>query len=448
MFKQKKMKKVYVKTWGCQMNEYDSTLIKSLLKKKKSYLLIDDAKKADILILNTCSIREKAQEKLFHQLGRWRILKKNNPSIIIAVGGCVATQEGIKIFNRANYINIIFGTQTLHRLPDMIKSAIVSKKLIIDIKNYKSIEKFDNIQYTVTSSSRISSLVAIMEGCNKYCSFCIVPYTRGREVSRPVIDILNEIKQLTKLGTREVILLGQNVNSYFGEYINGKKCNFSKLLYYISEINDIFRIRFITSHPIHFTNDLIHSYSKIPQLIDSLHLPVQSGSDRILKLMRRRYSSLQYKTIVEKLKLVRPKMHICSDFIIGFPGETEIDFKKTIQLVKDVYFDMSFSFLYSPRPGTPASVLKQNTSLETRKERLHTLQNVISIQSKKLSLNMLNTTQSVLVDGIAKNDIMKLSGKTMNNRTVYFEGKHSCIGKTVKINITDVGRHTLIGRLI
>ncbi|QCI19456.1 tRNA (N6-isopentenyl adenosine(37)-C2)-methylthiotransferase MiaB [Buchnera aphidicola] len=442
------MKKVYIKTWGCQMNEYDSTLIKSFLEKKESYLLIDNAKKADILILNTCSIREKAQEKLFHQLGRWRKLKKDNPNIIIAVGGCVATQEGIKIFNRANYINIIFGTQTLHRLPNMIKSAIVSKKLIVDVINYKSIEKFDNIQYTVTSISRISSLVAIMEGCNKYCSFCIVPYTRGREVSRPVIDIINEIKQLTKLGTREVILLGQNVNSYFGEYINGKKCDFSKLLYYISEINEIYRIRFITSHPLHFTNNLIHAYSKIPQLIDSLHLPVQSGSDRILKLMRRRYSTVQYKIIIEKLKSIRPKMHISSDFIIGFPGETEIDFKKTMALVKDVYFDMSFSFLYSPRPGTPASILKQNTSIEERKKRLFMLQNKIIIQSKKLSLNMLNTTQSVLVDGIAKNDIMKLSGKTMNNRTVYFEGRHSCIGKIVKINITNVSRHTLIGRVI
>jgi len=442
------MKKVYIKTWGCQMNEYDSSLIKIFLKKEDSYLLIDNVKKADILILNTCSIREKAQEKLFHQLGRWRILKKDNPDIIIAVGGCVATQEGIKIFNRANYINIIFGTQTLHRLPNMIKSAIISKKLIVDIINYKSIEKFDNIQYTVTSTSRISSLVAIMEGCNKYCSFCIVPYTRGREVSRPVIDIINEIKQLTKLGTREVILLGQNVNSYFGEYINGKKCNFSKLLYYISEINEIYRIRFITSHPIHFTNDLIHAYSKIPQLIDSLHLPVQSGSDRILKLMKRRYSIVQYKVIIEKLKLIRPKIHISSDFIIGFPGETVLDFKKTMQLVKDIYFDMSFSFLYSPRPGTPASVLKQNTSIEERKRRLFILQKKIIFQSKKLSLNMLNTNQSVLVDGIAKNDIMKLSGKTTNNRTVYFEGRHDCIGKIVKINITNVGRHTLIGRLI
>ncbi|CAL4043557.1 tRNA-2-methylthio-N(6)-dimethylallyladenosine synthase [Buchnera aphidicola (Anoecia corni)] len=442
------MKKVHIKTWGCQMNEYDSSLIAIFLKRKESYFLIDSAKKADILILNTCSIREKAQEKLFHQLGRWRILKKNNPNIIIAVGGCVATQEGIKIFNRANYINIIFGTQTLHRLPDMIESAILSKKLIIDIINYKSIEKFDNIQYTITSTSRISSLVAIMEGCNKYCSFCIVPYTRGREISRPVIDIINEIKQLTRLGTREVILLGQNVNSYFGEYSNKKKCNFSKLLYYISEINEIYRIRFITSHPIHFTNDLIHAYSKLPQLTDSLHLPVQSGSDRILKLMRRRYSTVQYKVIVEKLKLIRPKMHICSDFIIGFPGETKTDFKQTMKLVNDIYFDMSFSFLYSPRPGTPASILKQNTRIEERKKRLFILQNKIIVQSKKLSSNMLNTTQSVLVDGIAKNDIMKLSGKTMNNRTVYFEGRHSCIGKIVKINITNVGRHTLVGKLV
>jgi len=442
------MKKVYIKTWGCQMNEYDSSLIVSILNKKKEYELTLDPKKADVLVLNTCSIREKAQEKLFHQLGRWKNLKKNNSNLVIAVGGCVAKQEGVNIFKRSKHVDIIFGPQSLHRLSKMIDQVKNNSNLITDLKNYKTIEKFDVIKNTVPLNTRVSSLVAIMEGCNKYCSFCIVPYTRGKEVSRPPMDIVKEIINLSKRGTKEVILLGQNVNSYRGKDIFGKIYNFSKLLYLINNIPEIARIRFITSHPIHFTDELINTFKNISKLANCIHLPVQSGSDKILNLMRRRYSVLQYTNIIRKLRLIRPNIHICSDFIIGFPGETNYDFEQTISLVKNINFDSSFSFLYSSRPGTIASKIKQNTSLEERKKRLYILQKIINQQSEKLSKSMLGSIQSVLVEGVSKHDVMKLSGKTESNRTTFFEGKQSMIGKLVNVKITHVNRHTLVGIVI
>ena len=399
-------KKLYIKTWGCQMNEYDSSMITGILKKNNKYEITKSPEIADILILNTCSIREKAQEKLFHQLGRWKYLKLKNPNLIIAVGGCVATQEGKKIYKRAKYVNIIFGTQTLHRLSEMIKIASKNnKKHIIDI-SFPKIEKFDCLPKPYLP--KISSFVSIMEGCNKYCSFCIVPYTRGKEVSRPCDDIISEIILLSKKGVREVNLLGQNVNSYRGKTDNGKICTFSELLRLIATIKGIDRIRFTTSNPMEFTDDIIDVYRDTPKLVSFLHLPVQSGSDRILKLMKRPYTIVEYKNIIKKLNNVRPNIHISSDFIIGFPGETLEDFQNTIQLIHDVNFDVSYSFIYSPRPGTPASKLYDNVTQKEKKERLYILQDLINQKTELWNKKMFNTIQSVLVEGVSKKNIMQL----------------------------------------
>lgn len=439
------MKNIYIKTWGCQMNEHDSSMIVNILQQSNNYKCIETDQDANILILNTCSIREKAQEKLFHQLGRWKKLKEKNPDLIIAVGGCVATQEGKNIFKRANYIDIIFGTQTLHRLPNLIKKAEKSKKLTIDI-SFSGIEKYKNIKKI--SSSKNSSFVSIMEGCSKYCSFCIVPYTRGKEINRPVKDILFEIESLAKKGTKEVILLGQNVNSYLIKKSHNKKpCNFAKLLRLISFIDEIKRIRFITSHPISFDDEIIQVYQDIPKLVNFLHLPVQSGSDRILKLMKRNYNVTQYKKIIQNLKQVRPNIQISSDFIIGFPGETELDFQKTIELIYEINFDMSYSFIYSSRPGTPASKLLDNTPLQAKKNRLHKVQKIINQQTISWSRKMLGTKQLVLVNGPSKKNIMELSGKTENNRTVNFPGNPNMIGNLVEVDITEVYYHSLKGKL-
>ncbi|WP_343152529.1 tRNA (N6-isopentenyl adenosine(37)-C2)-methylthiotransferase MiaB [Buchnera aphidicola] len=440
------MKKIYIKTWGCQMNDYDSSIISNLLLNQKNFSITKKPENADVLILNTCSIREKAKEKLFHQLGRWKKIKEKNLKIIIAVGGCVATQEGEEIYKRANYINIIFGTQTIHRLPAMIKEVNKGKKFLIDI-SFPTQEKFDAL--LEPRNSIISSYVSIIEGCNKYCSFCIVPYTRGMEVSRKCDDILFEIISLAKKGIKEIHLLGQNVNAYKGETAHGGICSFSELIELISEIDEIKRIRFTTSHPIEFTDEIINVYKTVPKLANFLHLPVQSGSDRILNLMKRGHSVLDYKKIIKKLLLIRPNIQISSDFIVGFPGETKSDFNKTMELIEEINFDMSFSFIYSPRPGTPAAIMPDNEiSLNEKKIRLYLLQKKIRKQAANWTKKMMNSIQCILVEGISKKNITELYGKTENNRTAYFQGLSTMIGKFVKIKITNTFIHSVRGTFV
>ncbi|MXP56275.1 tRNA (N6-isopentenyl adenosine(37)-C2)-methylthiotransferase MiaB [Pantoea sp. Mhis] len=438
-------KKLYIKTWGCQMNEYDSSKISDVLNHTGNYITINEPNKADILILNTCSIREKAQEKLFHQLGRWKKLKESNSNLIICVGGCVASQEGEYIFQRANYVDIIFGPQTIHRLPSMLETIYNDGKPIIDI-SFLELEKFDHFP-TPYSNSPIAS-VSIMEGCDKYCAFCIVPYTRGEEVSRSCDSIITEIIELTYQGVREVNLLGQNVNAYHGVDGNGNICTFAELLRLVASIVQIERIRFISSHPIDFTDDIIDVYRDTPKLVSFLHLPVQSGSDRILALMKRGYTILDYTTIINKLKIVRPNIQISSDFIIGFPSETQQDFEQTLKLVKNINFDMSFSFIYSPRPGTPAINLSDKSSEYEKKQRLYILQNLIYQQSIQWSRRMLGTTQRILVEKISQRNLMELSGRTENNRVVHFEGTKDMIGKFVTVKISNVYTHSLRGILL
>ncbi|CAL4322939.1 tRNA (N6-isopentenyl adenosine(37)-C2)-methylthiotransferase MiaB [Buchnera aphidicola] len=442
---QKKHKKVYIKTWGCQMNEYDSLMIKNILTDKKKYIITQDYYEANILILNTCSIREKAQEKLFHQLGRWKYIKLKNPDTIIAVGGCVAVQEGKKILNRAKYVDIIFGTQTLHRLPDMINQKIKEKQSIIDI-SFPKIEKFKKIY--ISKNINYSASVSIMEGCNKYCSFCIVPYTRGKEISRPYNQIINEVSLLAKNGIKEIILLGQNVNSYCDKYTSHEKYTFSKLLKNISYINNIERIRFITSNPMHFTDDIIEIYYNTPKVVSFLHLPIQSGSNRILRLMKRSYSVQEYEEIIKKLKKARPNIQISSDFIVGFPGETESDFQKTMEIISKINFDTSFSFIYSPRPGTPASKLSDNININEKKNRLQILQKQIKKQTLYWSKKMLQTKQNILIEKYFDKDKNILSGRTENNRTVIFEGEKKNLGKIATVYITEIKNNLLIGKYI
>ncbi|VAX76699.1 tRNA-2-methylthio-N(6)-dimethylallyladenosine synthase [Buchnera aphidicola (Cinara strobi)] len=436
-------KKIYIKTWGCQMNEHDSSIIKNILMRKKEYILTNNPENSDIFILNTCSIREKAQEKLFHQLGRWKKIKTKKPNIIIAVGGCVATQEGKRIYQRAKFINIIFGPQTIHKLPELLKQAYKNKKIIIDI-NTKSLQKFKN-SINTKIDKKFTSFVSIMEGCNKYCSFCIVPYTRGKEVHRNNYEIISEIKKLTKIGVKEIILLGQNVNAYnVYDNVYQKKYNFSDLLYEISEIPKIHRIRYITSHPMEFNDNLIEAYKNIPQLTNFLHLPLQSGSNRILKLMKRGYTIEQYEEIIRKLKNIRPKINISSDFIIGFPGETKEDFQKTLNIISKINFDTSYSFIYSKRPGTRAAKLIDNTPIEEKKKRLAILQKKIIQQSFQWRRRMLGTVQSIIVEGVAGNNIQELRGRTENNRIVHFEGHPKLIGKFIQLKIIDINYKTYL----
>lgn len=439
------MKYIYIKTWGCQMNEYDSSMIISFLEKTKKYLVTKEIEKADILILNTCSIREKAQEKVFHQLGRWKKLKNKKPNMIIAVGGCVATQEGKEIFKRANYVDIVFGTQTLHKLPEMISKIEKKYQFIIDI-SFPPLEKF-NYSSQIKNTGYTAS-VSIMEGCNKYCSFCVVPYTRGHEISRPSDDILLEISLLAENGVKEINLLGQNVNAYKGHMFNGKICFFSELLRLVSEIDGIDRIRFTTSNPLEFTDDIIEVYEDTPKLVSFLHLPVQSGSNRILQLMKRSYTIEEYEKIIKKLMIARPNIQISSDFIVGFPGESQKDFEKTIDFIKKINFDMSFSFIYSSRPGTPAAEMKDNIDLKEKKKRLHILQDRINKQTMSWSRRMLESIQPVLVEGVSKKNIMELYGKTENNRIVTFRGSHNMIGKVIELKIKKVHTHSLKGELI
>ncbi|QJC33770.1 tRNA (N6-isopentenyl adenosine(37)-C2)-methylthiotransferase MiaB [Enterobacteriaceae endosymbiont of Donacia provostii] len=437
--------KLYIKTWGCQMNEYDSSKIADIMKNELNCQITKSVQKANILLLNTCSIREKAQEKLFHQLGRWKLLKKNNPDIIIGVGGCVASQEGKKILKRAYYIDIIFGPQTFHRLPKMIYNARKFKKYLIDI-SFPKIEKFKF--FPLSKTKKTSAFVTIIEGCNKYCTYCIVPYTRGKELSRSYKDIILEIKNLVSQGVKEIHLLGQNVNAY--KYFD-KKTNqyytFEKLLELIAQIKEIKRIRFTTNHPKNFTDELINIYNKIPQLVNFLHLPVQSGSDKILNLMKRQYNIEKYKQIIKKLKNVRPLIQISSDFIVGFPGEDQKDFNDTISLILDLDLDMSFSFIYSPRPGTPASKMKDNTNILEKKKRLYLLQYYIKKQTKKFSFKMINTIQLILVEGLSLQN-HKFYGKTENNRIVFFTSSKNYIGKFVNVKIIDANIYSLYGEFI
>ncbi|WP_053097350.1 tRNA (N6-isopentenyl adenosine(37)-C2)-methylthiotransferase MiaB [Candidatus Palibaumannia cicadellinicola] len=442
------IKKLYIKTCGCQMNHYDSSKIADLLDSTHGYKLTDIAEEADILLLNTCSIRDKVQEKVFHQLGRWRILKNNNPNLIIVVGGCVASQEGSRILDRANYVDIIFGPQTLHRLPDMINKVRINRSPVIDI-SFPEIEKFDHLPEPRANGP--TAFVSIMEGCNKYCSFCIVPYTRGDEVSRPCEDILLEIKKLAEQNVREIHLLGHNVNAYRGiRRKQGGICTFSELIRLVAAISGIDRIRFTTSHPIEFTDDLIDVYRDTPELVSFVHLPVQSGSDRILNLMKRAYTVVEYKSIIRKLYNARPSIQISSDFIVGFPGETQEDFDKTMNLISEINFDISFSFIYSARPGTPAAKMIDLVSNEEKKHRLYILQKQISQQVMQFSRSMQGTVQRILVEGISrsKDNIMNLSGRTENNRVVNFLGKLDMIGKFVDVEIIDVYSNSLRGVLI
>ncbi|HHR5847108.1 TPA: tRNA (N6-isopentenyl adenosine(37)-C2)-methylthiotransferase MiaB [Providencia alcalifaciens] len=438
-------KKLYMKTWGCQMNEYDSSKMVSLLESTNGYQLTDIAEEADLLLLNTCSIREKAQEKVFHQLGRWKFFKDKKPDIIIGVGGCVASQEGDFIRQRAPCVDIVFGPQTLHRLPEMINQIQGNRSPIIDI-SFPEIEKFDRLPEPRAEGP--TAFVSIMEGCNKYCTFCVVPYTRGEEVSRPCDDILFEIAQLAAQGVREVNLLGQNVNAYRGETFDGEICSFAELLRLVASIDGIDRVRFTTSHPIEFTDDIIEVYRDTPELVSFLHLPVQSGSDRILTMMKRAHTALEYKAIIRKLREARPGILISSDFIVGFPGETTDDFEKTMKLIADVNFDMSYSFVYSARPGTPAADLPDDVSEDEKKERLYLLQQRINQQAMSFSRAMLGTVQRILVEGTSRKNVMELSGRTENNRVVNFEGTPDMIGKFVDVEIVDVYTNSLRGKVI
>ena len=437
--------KLHIKTWGCQMNEYDSSKMADLLHSTHGLELTDVPEEADVLLLNTCSIREKAQEKVFHQLGRWKELKKSNPKLLIGVGGCVASQEGEHIRTRAPYVDIVFGPQTLHRLPEMINQIRGGKSSVVDI-SFPEIEKFDRLPEPRAEGP--TAFVSIMEGCNKYCTYCVVPYTRGEEVSRPVDDILFEIAQLAEQGVREVNLLGQNVNAYRGPIFDGEICTFAELLRLVAAIDGIDRLRFTTSHPIEFTDDIIDVYRDTPELVSFLHLPVQSGSDRILTMMKRGHTAIEYKSIIRKLKAVRPNIQISSDFIVGFPGETEGDFEQTMNLIAQVNFDMSFSFIYSARPGTPAADYPDDVTEDEKKQRLYLLQQRINNQAAQFSRAMLGTEQRVLVEGPSKKDIMELTGRTENNRIVNFQGSPDMIGKFVDIKITDVFTNSLRGEVV
>lgn len=438
-------KKIHIKTWGCQMNEYDSTKMADLLHSTHYFERTENIAEADVLLLNTCSIRKKAQEKVFSMLGRWRLLKDKNPALIIGVGGCVGSQEGEYIRSRAPCVDIVFGPQTLHRLPAMINHVQSTRVPIIDI-SFPAMEKFERLP--APRATGPSACVSIMEGCNKYCAFCIVPYTRGEEMYRPSDDVLFEITQLSAQGVREVNLLGQNVNAYCTTTSNGRLCTFAELLRLVATIDGIDRIRFTTSHPIDFTDDIIAVYEDTPELVSFLHLPVQSGSDRILKMMKRAYSTIEYREIIRKLSDVRPNMRFSSDFIVGFPGETQEDFEQTMQLITKINFDASFSFIYSPRPGTPAAEMIDDVSAEDKKRRLYTLQDCINQQTLHFSRLMLGHVHRILVEGVSRKNVMELSGRTECNRIVNFAGFPKMIGNFVNVKITEVCTNSLRGVVV
>lgn len=427
------------------MNEYDSSKMADVLHAQNGMVSTDNVEEADVILLNTCSIREKAQEKVFHQLGRWRKLKERNPHLLIGVGGCVASQEGGAIIERAPYVDVVFGPQTLHRLPQLIRDRQSSGKPQVDI-SFPEIEKFDHLPEARVEG--VSAYISVMEGCSKYCTYCIVPFTRGAEVSRPFDDILAEAAQLVEKGVREITLLGQNVNAYRGEMHDGDVADLALLLHYLAEIPGIERLRFITSHPVEFSQSLIDAYGSIPKLVSFLHLPVQSGSDRILAAMKRGYTALEYKSKIRKLRAIRPDITISSDFIVGFPGETEADFEATMKLIDDIGFDASYSFVFSPRPGTPAAELSDDTPLEVKQVRLQRVLAKIEAQTLLIGQSMVGTMQRVLVEGIARKDANEIFGRTDNNRVVYFAGQPRLIGHLVDVIITAALPHSLRGEII
>ncbi len=435
-------KKIYIKTFGCQMNEYDTNKILDLLKHLDNYQRTDDMTNADVIIFNTCSIREKAAEKLFSDLGRIKHIKQTNPNLIIGVGGCVASQEGAAIIKRCPFVDIVFGPQTLHRVKDLITARQVSGKAQVDI-SFPLIEKFDNLPQT--TDSKISAFVSIMEGCSKYCSYCVVPYTRGEEISRPLNDILAEIVHLTNNGVREIHLLGQNVNAYRGLMANQDIADFAMLLEIIHELPQVLRIRFTTSHPNEMTSRIINCYASLPKLASHLHLPVQSGSDKILAAMKRGYTVLEYKSIIHRVRNLRPHISISSDFIIGFPGETDDDFNLTINLIEHIGFDTSFSFIFSPRPGTPAATLHDDNTQAIKLKRLYLLQQQIQASANQISHNMVGKIERVLVEGISKKNNNELFGRTENFKIVNFSGPVDIIGKIVNIEIIDYFSTSLRG---
>lgn len=427
-------KKVFIKTFGCQMNEYDSARMADMLGSSDGMVETTNVDEADVILLNTCSVREKAEDKVFSHLGRFIPLKEANPNLVIGVGGCVASQEGQNIIDRAPYVDVVFGPQTIHRLPEMIKSRQTSGKSQVDIQ-FPEVEKFDHLPPPKVEGA--TAFLSIMEGCSKYCSFCVVPYTRGEEVSRPFADILTEAVQLIEQGVKEITLLGQNVNAYRTEY-DGVEADLAMLIETIAEIPQIERIRFTTSHPNEMSERLINCFASVPKLAAQFHLPVQAGSDRILMAMKRNYTTLQFKSIIRKLKTANPNLTFTSDFIIGFPGETDADFEATVKLMQDVGFDYSFSFLYSPRPGTPASFIQDDTPIATKKTRLAKLQAINEAQGDAISRAMLGTIQRILIEGISWKDEHLLAGKTDNNRVVDVAGSHDLIQRFVNVRITDV----------
>ena len=439
-----RVKKLFIQTHGCQMNEYDSARMRDLLGVSHAMEPTDNAEEADVLLINTCSIREKAQEKLFHQLGRWKQLKDQNPDLIIGVGGCVASQEGDAIAKRAPFVDLIFGPQTLHRLPEMMDTPRSKGAVVVDI-SFPEIEKFDNLPQPDADGP--TAFVSVMEGCSKYCTFCVVPYTRGEEVSRPLADVLTEVAHLAAQGVREVNLLGQNVNAYRGESPTGV-VDLAELITLVAAIDGIDRIRFTTSHPVEFTDNLINVYAEVPELVSHVHLPVQSGSDRILMAMKRGHTALEYKSKLRRLRTIRPDISFSSDFIIGFPGETDADFAATMKLIEDIGFDTSFSFIYSPRPGTPAADMADETPESIKKERLGILQSRIIQQAQAISRRMVGNTERVLVTGYAKKDPGQLSGRTENNRVVNFRcDRPELIGKFADILIEEALPNSLRGTL-
>ena len=436
--------KLFIKTHGCQMNAYDSAKMVDVLKASHGLELTDNAEEADVILINTCSIREKAQEKVFSQLGRWKRLKAKNDKVVIGVGGCVASQEGEAIVQRAPFVDLVFGPQTLHRLPAMVEASRRDNKPQVDI-SFPEIEKFDALPEPRAEGP--TAFVSIMEGCSKYCSYCVVPYTRGEEISRPFDDVIGEVAMLAEQGVKEVNLLGQNVNAYRGPMHDGGIADLALLIHAIAEIDGIGRIRFTTSHPVEFSDSLIEAYAHVPQLANYLHLPVQAGSDRILAAMKRGYTALEYKQRIRKLRAARPDISISSDFIVGFPGETDHDFEQTMKLIEDIGFDQSFSFIYSRRPGTPASNLPDDTSDATKRERLQRLQAAINANAKKISESMVGSVQTVLVEGPSKKSPNEMTGRTENMRFVNFPGDARMKGQFVDVMVTEAMANSLRGRV-
>ncbi|SEJ31604.1 tRNA (N6-isopentenyl adenosine(37)-C2)-methylthiotransferase MiaB [Frateuria terrea] len=436
--------KLFIKTHGCQMNEYDSAKMADVLKASHGLELTQDESEADVILINTCSIREKAQEKVFSQLGRWKEFKQGGKPVLIGVGGCVASQEGEAIIRRAPFVDLVFGPQTLHRLPELIEAKRETGKAQVDI-SFPEIEKFDRLPEPRAEGP--TAFVSIMEGCSKYCSYCVVPYTRGTEISRPFDDVLVEVAQLAEQGVREVTLLGQNVNAYQGPMHDGGTADLAVLIHAIAQIESIGRIRFTTSHPLEFSDSLIEAYASVPKLANFLHLPVQAGSDRILTAMKRGYTTLEFKQKIRKLRAVRPDICISSDFIVGFPGETEEDFEKTMKLIEDVGFDQSFSFIFSARPGTPAANLADDTPSETKHARLSRLQAAINENARRINEAMVGTVQRVLVEKPSRKNPNELTGRTENMRFVNFPGNARLIGQFIDVQITEAMTNSLRGRV-